>query len=487
MESPLTDEETKTAEPAPATASPAPGPDAASPTPGASETGVAAGEESAGWRRFVPRRELWPLIAALVIYLFLGAQHVAWMIPKGVGNYDSLHYEAMTKQWVRTGVYGYYADESPGVSNAVVPPGYPAFLAPFYALSGQTAPGLGGPYAAIFYTQLLFGVGFLVFTWLFARRIAGVRAAGVAVVILACMESFYSQPSYILTQLLATTLFMGYLVLLARALDKGKVGWAIAAGLVFALTMLTRPTTLPAALVPLVLGLTPQLRARWKTSAIVLGALAVGMAPWLIRNFLQLHRVTPITGRDETILAGIDPYYRAGLKPGVTSGRSALDYSNLVKRHLYTGTKLDFAFLRLGEYLRRMPLELLGWFTIGKIQYIAFDTGPAANTTWAINSILRSGIGILGLVGSVLSVRMRNLLPTALMVFAWAALNAVIVPDQRYWFDMYPLLATLSGAVLVTVWDAARRAPAAPADGAPAGGARADGSPTGEAPAGGAA
>ena len=51
----------------------------------------------------------WPLIAAIAIYLLLGGAYVQRAIPRGATNFDSANYEAMTKQWLRTGVYGYWA------------------------------------------------------------------------------------------------------------------------------------------------------------------------------------------------------------------------------------------------------------------------------------------------------------------------------------------------------------------------------------------
>lgn len=407
-------------------------------------------------RRFRIRAGLWPLIIALIVFTLFASFRIARQAPKLVGNYDSVHYEMLTKQWLRTGIYGYYAQDKPGVADAVVPPGYPTFLAPFYALSGMTSTERGGPYLVIYLVQLAVGIGMLVLTWLYARTVAGERAAGIAVLLLAPMCSVYWQPSILLTQLLSTTLFVAYLVVLARALKDGKTGWAIGAGLVFAAVLMTRPTTLPSGLVPLLVGISAALPARRRVSLLVLAGTAAGVAPWFVRNWLVLGSPTPITGRDETVIAGVDPYFRGLGKADQVSGPSAHAYSALSDAAKAATSKLEYSWERLVYFLGRDPWGTAGWFTIGKLQYVAFAPGPADATMQSVDAVLRSAIGVLGIVGGVLSAWMRNLLPTALMLLAWIVFNAALVPDQRYWFDVYPLLATLSGAVLATVYEAAK-------------------------------
>jgi 4-amino-4-deoxy-L-arabinose transferase-like glycosyltransferase len=407
-------------------------------------------------RRFGIRAGLVPLVIALVVFGLFAGFRIARQAPKLVGNYDSVHYEMLTKQWLRTGVYGYYAQEQPGVSDALVPPGYPTFLAPFYALSGQTADARGGPYLAIYIVQLFFGFGLLVLTWLYARTVAGERAAGIAVLLLAPMSSLFFQPSTLLTQLQSTMLFVGYLVVLARALAGGKARWALAAGLVFAAVLMTRPTTMVSGLVPLVVGLSAALPARRRVSLLVLAATGAGVLPWMVRNWIVLGSPAPITGRSEAVLAGVDPYYRTLGNEHLVSGPAAHKYAAMSREAKVATTKLEYAWQEVVRFFRADPWGTAGWFAIGKLQYVGFAPGPAGSTMEAVDSLLRGAIGVLGIVGAVLSVWMRDLMPTALMLVAWIVFNAGLVPDPRYWLDMYPLLATLSGAVLATAWEAAR-------------------------------
>jgi hypothetical protein len=115
-------------------------------------------------------------------------------------------------------------------------------------------------------------------------------------------------------------------------------------------------------------------------------------------------------------------------------------------------TPMQFAWRIIGQNLEQSALEVVGWFTVGKIQYLAFANMPAAATEGAVDGILVSSVSALGFAGAVLSSRWRDLLPTTVMLLVWLAQNTLMVPDQRYWFDILPFLATLAGALLAAAW-----------------------------------
>ncbi len=394
----------------------------------------------------------WALVAAVAMFLVLGGLYVGRAIPRGATNFDSANYEAMTKQWLRTGVYGYWAQSDPGVPDAVVTPGYPTFLAPFYYFARRTGPGPGGPYAAIFLTQLLIGAVLLCLVWLYARMVATRRAANIAVLLLAPMWSFYNSVGVVLTSLLATTLVMGYLVILGRAFERRSAWLAFGAGLILAAGLLTRPTLAFASLVPLVLGFSSAIRPQRRMSLLAILGLALPFIPWVIRNWISLGSPVLIERRTDPILGGIDPYFRG--QPGAettTHGTSLYNYG-LASKLDPTLTPLQFAWRIVRLDFARSPMEVLGWFTVGKIQYLAFANMPASATEGAVDGILLSSTSALGFAGAVLSIRWRDLTPTAVMLVVWLLQNAFFVPDQRYWFDILPFLATLAGALMAAAW-----------------------------------
>ena len=394
----------------------------------------------------------WPLIAAIAIYLVLGGAYVQRAIPRGATNFDSANYEAMTKQWLRTGVYGYWAATDPGKPDAVVTPGYPAFLSPFYYFSHQTAEGAGGPYAVIFYVQLLVGAVLLWLIWLYANMVATRRAANIAVLLLAPMYTFYNNAGAVLTSLVATTLVFGYFVVLGKAFERRSAWLAGVGGLLLALGLLTRPTLALAALVPLVLGFSTAIRASRRESLIALAGIVLPFVPWVIRNWISLGRPMLIQGRTDPILGGIDPYFRGAEGAQTLTHGPSLEQYGVVSQYNPTITPLQFAWRITSQNLSRSALEVIGWFTVGKIDYLAFANMPATATESAVDGILVSSVSALGFAGAVLAIRWRDLAPTAVMLVVWLAQNAIMVPDQRYWFDVLPFLATLAGALIAAAW-----------------------------------
>jgi hypothetical protein len=257
-----------------------------------------------------------------------------------------------------------------------------------------------------------------------------------------------------LTSLVATTLFMAYLWVLSLALRRDSGALSLLAGLVLAASLLTRPTMALAGLVPLALGLSVAMRPRLRSSLLAVGGLALGMAPWFVRNYVVLRSTAPIGGRSETILQGVDPYFRKHDWRAI-GGPSGKQYYELVTQGKTRASKGTFALLKVRQAWAENPWEVLGWFTVGKLQYIVFTNPPSADNLTAIDSILRSFLASVGLLGALLSLRMRDLLPTAAMVAGWFALNVLIVPDPRYWLDVFPLLAVLAGGVVAALLEAA--------------------------------
>jgi 4-amino-4-deoxy-L-arabinose transferase-like glycosyltransferase len=409
-------------------------------------------------------------VAAIAIFLVLGSAYVQRAIPRGASNFDSANYEAMTKQWLETGVYGYWALDNPGEPDAVVTPGYPIFLAPFYYFSEETDPQTpGGPYSLIFTTQLFIGAVLLFLVWLYARMVATQRAANIAVLLLAPMWSFYNTVGVVLTSLLATTLIMGYFVVLGLAFQRRNQWLALAAGFLLAAGLLTRPTLALASLIPLVLGFSSVIKPQRRQALFALVGIALPFIPWIVRNWATFGRPMLIEGRTDPIVGGVDPYFRG--QPGTetqTHGVSLGNYATM-KEYDQNLSPLAFGWRIVKLNFASAPHEVVGWFTVGKLQYLAFANLPASATEGAIDGILLSSVSSLGLTGAFLSIRWRDLVPTAAMVAVWLAQNTLMVPDQRYWFDILPFLAVLAGALISAAWGrapiskaraAARTAPA---------------------------
>ena len=167
---------------------------------------------------------------------------------------------------------------------------------------------------------------------------------------------------------------------------------------------------------------------------------------------LTLARSAEIDVFAVTVLGGVDPYFRGTAETATQTHGPALTQLEVLNQSGSNMTPLQFAWRIFTLNFAKSPLETLGWFTVGKVQYLAFGAMPASATEGAVDAILVSSTSGLGFAGAVLSVRWRDLAPTAVMLVVWLIQNALVVPDQRYWFDVLPFLATLAGALVAAAW-----------------------------------
>lgn len=118
--------------------------------------------------------------------------------------------------------------------------------------------------------------------WLVAKKLAGPRAALLALALLAV------DPDSALLggSLLAEPLFTLLLCLFALAWAHGRLFWAAAA---LALATLTRPE---AALLPFAFAL---LGLEWRRPLVLLVAVAIALTPWALRNDREFHAFVPFT------------------------------------------------------------------------------------------------------------------------------------------------------------------------------------------------
>lgn len=146
------------------------------------------------------------------------------------------------------------------------------------ALGALVAPALAG------YARASFGSG--------VARWAGWLAALCPVLV------FFS--GYLLTETAFALLLVVALHLSAEWVKTPRPGRALGAGLAWGLATLTRPTALPLPLLVLLwawfpLGLTVTGRDRVRQAAMLLLGVALAIAPWTIRNAVELKAFVPVT------------------------------------------------------------------------------------------------------------------------------------------------------------------------------------------------
>ncbi|HXF51946.1 MAG TPA: glycosyltransferase family 39 protein [Dehalococcoidia bacterium] len=205
------------------------------------------------------------------------------------------------------------ADGSPAYPNdtevgpsALWPPGYPAFLAAIYKVTGGSL--LAGKVA-----NAALGAATALLAFLIARRLFGDVAGAVAGVLVAFL------PSHALfTALTMSEVFFTFLLALTAYLtlqwvfgEAGPRRWQLAAlGFLTGVAALTRGEL---AAFPLVLFLLFLARSRsWRTAlgwtALAVVGMSIAFAPWVLRNRIQMDAWIPgTTGVGRVMLQGHNP------------------------------------------------------------------------------------------------------------------------------------------------------------------------------------
>lgn len=394
------------------------------------------------------------LVAGLVLFAILAGGTAVQSLRAGFKPaYDEANYESMVKNWLHTGVYGYYSPQT-GRPDATVTPGYPVFLAPFYAVSGAAGQSSGGPYAAIFFVQILLGMATVGGVWHLASGIAGRSAGAVAGIALALYPTFYRLPARLLTETLSACAFVLFLVAIGEAVARLDVRWAAGAGALATIAVMTRPSFGPMVLAALAwLWLSsPDRTKALRPAAVAFGVLALSLLLWMGSNWVTTGSPQMLSPqRGGPILAGVDPWYR--------EAGGQFRYGPTYERYVAEKPAVDmttYAIAAVKQGLAKEPLRYLAWFTIGKTDYIFFRSAasfgrqvPIVATLWSVYHYL---FVCLAFAGLVLSVRVPGLRVMAFAFLAGLASILALEPEPRYAFGLFPLMAIAAGVLIARAW-----------------------------------
>ncbi len=188
-----------------------------------------------------------------------------------------------------------------GGPSAIRPPGYPYFLAGIFAVTGdsETAARLVG---AVLGTLTVAIMGLIAWQ-LWARR----RIALAAMALTAIYPPFLTLSATLMSEALFFPLMLGALAAVLQQRKSAGLRWALLAGLLTGLALLTRTAGL-ALLPPLMLVVwnrRPILsREALAPAAVVLAAAVLVLAPWTVRNAREFHAFVPVSTQGGMSLAG---------------------------------------------------------------------------------------------------------------------------------------------------------------------------------------
>jgi 4-amino-4-deoxy-L-arabinose transferase-like glycosyltransferase len=230
------------------------------------------------------------LVAVAHSLFFIWYQRPDWNTP-GVWP-DQAGYRQLGQVLAATGKFTRFPDAVPFVPDVLRMPAYPAFVAVIFKVAGVHQMPVVLAQAALFALICL-----LVFA--IVRRVASERAALVAALVTAIFPPIPYFGALVMTEVWTTFLFTASIWIALRALESRRTMTFAAAGVLIALTTLSRPVFVlfPIALAAVGLVVFPVAGVKPRPSlaqwAALVGAFMIAMAPWSMYNYVTMGRFTP--------------------------------------------------------------------------------------------------------------------------------------------------------------------------------------------------
>jgi 4-amino-4-deoxy-L-arabinose transferase-like glycosyltransferase len=387
-------------------------------------------------------------------------------------------------------------------------PGLPLFVGGLYKLSG----GVHERSARL--VLALIGSLAVLFTYLIGRRLSGPLAGLVGASAVAIYPALLEYQGMLMGEPLAATLLSGAVLAILWASSTGEGGWGspagrwvfrlgggrpselgggakkrmprpagdphppfvrwLAPGLLLGALVLVRPEYLAISIPIAVVVFALAGRESWKRglaqAALLLAGVALVIAPWTVRNAVELDRFVPVsTGGGQVLFAG--SYMPSGGDPERVGAEVLERHPGLAKQLLpdarleqilaalaeqrYPGMETDAALARMGRErlwndISERPLSYAG-FVAAKVDRI-WSPGPRdvmRKPVWVVSHWVLIALGLLGL-GVLAWQRRWEALLLGVILLAATATGALLVASPRRVLVMIPVVAALAGTA--TTW-----------------------------------
>jgi 4-amino-4-deoxy-L-arabinose transferase-like glycosyltransferase len=353
-------------------------------------------------------------------------------------------------------------------------PGLPLLAGGIYELSGGVHERLARLVLA------LVGSLAVLFTYLIGRRLAGPLAGLVGAGAVAIYPALLEYQGMLMGEPLAATLLSGAVLGMLWASSAGNGGWLVPGILLGALT-LVRPEYLAISIPIAVVVFALAGRENWKLglaqAAILLAGVVLAIAPWAVRNVVELDRFVPVsTGGGQVLFAG--SYMPSGGDPERVGAEVLERHPGLAKQlpadarleqilaalagQRYPGMESDAALARMGrerlwDDISERPVGYAG-FVAAKVSRI---WGHGARDVmrkpgWEVFHLLLIGLGLLGL-GVLAWQRRWEALLLGVALLAVTATGALLVASPRRVLVTIPLVAALAGVGATAARDSLTR------------------------------
>lgn len=412
-----------------------------------------------------------PVLAALGLILLVGFALRAWGATHPVPDPgpDAAAYRAMAEHLFETGRYGTPNQTSPSDWS----PGLPLLVAGLYTVLGSAEETAARLMIAVLGTLMV------LFSFLIGRRLAGVAAGLLAGALVATYPTYIENNAQLLSEPLAAFLLTGGLLgVLWAAERRSLLSWVVP-GLAFGALTLTRPEyqAITFAFAALVLWRV------WRdvgamrgvaAAAVVIVAAALVVAPWMVRNRLELGKWVPVStgggkalfvatylpglGRQVPVKRVLMRRYLGAEDPITTSQLRAQPMQPLLDRVASRHPDLprDEALGRIGrENLRRYLTEQPGAYArMSALKFLnVWDRGSSPYmraSGWVAYHRLLLVLGMAGfaVLAAARHTRWRALL-LASPIAAVSVLGTILLAVPRRQVPLIPLICVFAAVALV--------------------------------------
>ena len=364
---------------------------------------------------------------------------------------DEVEYDA--EGWLVAQGHFLYTRLPYGILHATAwkPPGYPLWVGAWYALAGHH------PFV-VRLAQVPLGAVTIALSWVLARRLFGPRVAIAAALAVALYPLAFQYEELLYSESLATPLALAVLVVTFTGAPTRRR--AILCGLLMGVSLLIRSSD-----VFLMLGVLVAwgVAAGWRRGigltalATLVGALVV--APWTVRNEIDLHGFVPIAIDDAALYgtfnaqAAHDPVWPYAWRtdpPG---------YGDLFNpKHPLSDIELHSRLIhRALSYIGAHPTSVLGaffWNGLSRLWDVRRRSRSLAEVPFEGRSRLLTNLGLdiydvllpLALIGLWRARRRRALVLGVLAIALGAAIVFTSDSGTRYRATLEPLIAVLACA-----------------------------------------
>jgi 4-amino-4-deoxy-L-arabinose transferase-like glycosyltransferase len=421
----------------------------------------------------------WRLVVILFVLALLPRLVAVAVVPnrwlEGRAS-DAKAYWRLTDYWLETGVYGGVQGDNPrrGVPDAYLPPMYPILLAGTALLTGHSL-------VAVNVVQAVLGALACVFAFYVAALVyADRRIAWLAFIANALYPVLLLWVNFHLTETLYIFLLTGMMLCLTLALKQYQKRYALFAGGLFALTLLTREALalyLPFLFISWLVN-----RVDWREKWMVLARFSIGallvFTPWWVRNATVLDRMVFLTGRMDRSVADLLGFVTPFTLPWERSEATVASFPSSSDDLALAACNARAVYGAISERnvpagMERSPAEtcckyraiLRGDVSMGESVALLIacfvETWMHPNGLWSVPGgalqtlylTAHCGMMAIALVGVVISLRRRLAWPMILMLVYGTIAHVLRGALPRYVLPYMPMVFIFVACALVTGYE----------------------------------